>query len=117
MDNDPYLVSTHSKGRYPQTHITLIEKTDDFTLGFLTAMDFLQYVKSRFSISVACELWPPQSEYDKKKSVKDGILVWNFFWEKYERARCGSREFYESLDYENRRILYNWYRREVDRKP
>jgi len=111
---------------------------DDFTSGFLEAMNFLQYVGCHFSIAVAHELWPPKSAYDKDKAydVSDRgtkILKYNYFWSKYANiVRCNNEirgekcnneirevdspyKFYNSLDYNNRMVLYRWYKSNVDK--
>tara|TARA_R110001632_G_scaffold50169_2_gene125285 strand:- start:4537 stop:5004 length:468 start_codon:yes stop_codon:yes gene_type:complete len=127
MDELP-LVSVKNEGKYVTTHFPSRLEDDSFTAGFLEAMDFLQFLESRFSIASCHELWPPRGEYDRRMAFDNkGVLIYNHFWQKYQyniqcknkncvetyRHRNGVHSFYESLDYHNRQILYNWYKREI----
>ncbi len=122
------LISFTNKDKYVLNHLPYSAQSD-FELGFMEAMDFLQYVGCHFSIAMADELWPPKSKYDKEHAyeiLKDGskLLVYNHFWSKYVNevaCHCGNKmraqdcpyKFYNSLDYNNRRVLYQWYKRNI----
>jgi hypothetical protein len=114
------LVATKNAGKIVRTHMTCGDSDDEFTAGFLEAMDFLQYVLCFFSLGVAHELWPPESTYDHEKAYEiaaDGtkILVYNHFWDKYKHGGYanGPYVFYNALDDHNKAVLYRWYKRSV----
>lgn len=131
-------VAVRNKNKHIVTTSKYIETVGDFTMGFLEAMDFLQYIVCYFSISVAHELWPPRSEYDKNKAFEllEGgrkLLKYNYIWSKYiSMVNCrnkidgkscdtkikytiGPYKFYESLDDGNKMLLYRWYKQSVNK--
>lgn len=128
--NELPLVCIKNKNRFVTSHFPSSPIDDSFTAGFLEATDFFQYIRCYFSIIVAYELWPPKGEYEQRLAFKDGKLVFNHFWSKYQATvncinkECnethqhnfGAYEFYDSLDYNNRQKLYNWYKRNVNKK-
>ena len=123
MANELPLVYKKNQNKFVRYHETYNIQDDSFTAGFLEAMDFLQYVNCYFNIAVADELWRPQNEYDRQNNYEyqaddTKVLVRNHFWDKYKNGSGlanGPYIFYNSLDDTNKRILYNWYKRNVNK--
>ena len=126
---DLVYIAEGNKDEYVHDFMPIMTGTKTkFELGFHEAMDFLQYIGCYFNIAVANELWPPKNEYEKEHTYDEkGVIVYNHFWSKYENiVQCSGEEcdiktrgpdspykFYNSLDYNNRRVLYLWYKQSV----
>ena len=113
-----YLVGKKNKNKYIFCHYPHGKDNSDFEAGFYEAMDLFKYMWTHFSIATTDKLWPPKSEYDKKKAYGESdddrkILKWNYFWEKYEYEDRSPWKFYDSLDDGNKSVLYNWYKKNV----
>lgn len=116
--NKVYLVGGKNKNRHIVSHYPYLEDDSDFNAGFFEAMDMFKYIWTYFSLFTCDELWPPKSDYDKNKAYQfllDGkkILSWNFFWEKFENEDRSPWKFYDSLDNENKSVLYAWYKKNI----
>ena len=105
-------VSKKNKDRSVEAHFPYGDYSE-FTMGFLEACDFFQYITSFFSIATAHELWPPRSDWDREQAIQNGVLAYNHFWKKFTDNNRSPNAFYQSLDYQCRSTLYSWYKRNV----
>ena len=109
------LVSITNKSDIVFDHNCYNRAATDFDRGFYEAVDFFQYVTCHFSIASAHKIWPPQSEWDKEHAIEDGLLKYNHFWKKYEEERRSPSKFYNRLDIGNKKLLYMWYKTNVNK--
>jgi len=121
MESDE-LISKRNKNDKIYTHSEYNRAPTDFERGFYEALDFFQYIRCYFSIEVALGLWPPRNKGEERITyvvLEDGtkVIKWNSFWEKFKNTYERSpHKFYYALDSGNRKILYTWYKRNVNKE-